>query len=125
MDSVEECPFCRVNRLPLAENEYAFMMEDKYPVSLGHSLVISKVHVPTIFDLSAEASMACFDLVRVVKDLLLSKYSPGGFNIGSNCGEPAGQTVMHAHIHVIPRFTGDVPNSRGGVRHVIPGKGSY
>jgi diadenosine tetraphosphate (Ap4A) HIT family hydrolase len=122
MSSDNECPFCRGNRLPLAENLFSFTIENKYPVSPGHCLVIPKVHVPTIFELPPDAYEGCFDLVRVVKDLLLSKYRPDGFNIGTNCGEPAGQTVMHAHLHVIPRYTGDVPNPRGGVRHVIPEK---
>lgn len=123
MDSAKDSPFCRDNGLSLAENDYAFVIEDKYPVSLGHCLVIPKVHVPTIFDLSIEAYTACFDLVRGAKDLLLSKYRPNGFHIGTNSGESAGQTVQHAHLHVIPRYTGDVPDPRGGVRHVIPGKG--
>jgi len=125
MDSDKDCPFCRGDRLSLAENDYAFVIEDKYPVSPGHCLVIPKAHAPTIFDLSTEEYTACFDLVRIVKELLLSKYRPDGFNIGTNCGESAGQTVRHAHLHVIPRYTGDVPDPRGGVRHVIPGKGYY
>ena len=66
-----------------------------------------------------------FNLVRVVKDLLQEKFKPQGFNIGVNCGEAAGQSVPHAHVHIIPRFVGDVPNPRGGVRHIIPGKGDY
>lgn len=120
-----DCLFCAGHRALLAENAYAFAIVDSFPVSPGHSLVIPKTHVPTIFDLSGEAYAASFELVRVVKDLLLSKYKPDGFNIGVNCGESAGQTVGHAHIHVIPRYPGDVRDPRGGIRHVIPGKGFY
>jgi len=125
MDSDRDCPFCKGNRILIAENHHAFAIEDKYPVSLGHCLVIPKTHVPTIFELSGEAYAACFELVRVVKNILLIKHRPDGFNIGTNCGESAGQTVGHAHLHLIPRYTGDVPNPRGGIRHVIPGKGYY
>ena len=107
------------------ENLHAFAIEDKFPVSLGHTLIIPKVHVPTIFDLSDQAYAACFELARLVRTLLLNKYNANGFNLGTNCGEPAGQTIAHAHIHVIPRYSGDVPDPRGGIRHVIPGKGYY
>jgi diadenosine tetraphosphate (Ap4A) HIT family hydrolase len=120
-----DCPFCTRDRSLLAENLHAFAIEDGFPVSLGHSLVIPKAHVPTLFDLSKEGYTACFNLARVVRDLLFNKYTPDGFNIGTNCGESAGQTITHAHLHVIPRYTGDVPNPRGGIRHVIPGKGYY
>jgi diadenosine tetraphosphate (Ap4A) HIT family hydrolase len=93
MDSDKDCPFCRGTRLSLVENDYAFVMEDKYPVSLGHCLVISKVRVPKTFDLSEEAYTACFNLVRVVMKLLLSEHRPDGSNIGTNCRESAGQTI--------------------------------
>ena len=75
--------------------------------------------------INKEEYESCFELVRKVKDLLITKFKPEGFNIGVNCGEVAGQTVFHAHIHVIPRYKGDVPNPRGGVRNIIPGKGDY
>lgn len=120
-----DCPFCTGERTLLVENAFAFSIEDSFPVSPGHSLIIPKTHVPTIFDLSNEAYAACFDLARVVRSLLLNKYKPDGFNIGANCGEPAGQTIAHAHLHLIPRYAGDVPNPRGGIRHIIPGKGYY
>ena len=94
-----DCPFCTGERTLLAENLYAFAIEDSFPVSLGHSLVIPKTHVPTLFDLPNEAYVACFDLARVVRSLLVNKYKPDGFNIGTNCGESAGQTIAHAHLH--------------------------
>jgi len=120
-----DCPFCAGERTLIAENLHAFAIEDGFPVSPGHSLVIPKTHVLTLFDLSNEAYAACFDLVRVVRGVLVEKYTPDGFNIGTNCGESAGQTIAHAHLHVIPRYAGDMPNPRGGIRHVIPGKGYY
>jgi diadenosine tetraphosphate (Ap4A) HIT family hydrolase len=75
--------------------------------------------------MTAEEYTDAFDLVRQVKDVLQKKFDPQGFNIGVNCGEVAGQSVFHAHIHVIPRYAGDVPNPRGGVRNIIPGRGNY
>ena len=119
------CPFCTTGRNRLAENHHAFAIDDGFPVSPGHALIIPKAHVLTVFDLPPEQYVACFDLVRDVQRILQSKYNPQGFNIGVNCNEAAGQTVVHAHIHLIPRYTGDVDNPRGGIRHVIPGKGNY
>jgi diadenosine tetraphosphate (Ap4A) HIT family hydrolase len=75
--------------------------------------------------LSDEEYTDVFDLMKWVKDLVQEKFTPQGMNVGVNCGEAAGQTVFHAHIHIIPRYTGDVPNPRGGVRNIIPGKGNY
>ena len=75
--------------------------------------------------MTAEEYADAFNLVKQVNDLLQERFDPQGFNIGVNCGEAAGQTVFHAHIHIIPRYAGDVPNPRGGVRNVIPGKGNY
>lgn len=119
------CPFCNPERQILAENSCAYAIADGYAVSQGHTLVIPKRHAETIFDLTHEEYIGCFDLVKTVKDILAQQYSPDGFNIGVNCGETAGQTIFHAHIHVIPRYKGDAENPRGGVRHVIPGKGFY
>ena len=116
-------PFLNEDRI--IENEYAFAIYDGFPVAKGHSLVVPKRQVKEIFELNKEEYESCFELVRKVKDLLITKFKPEGFNIGVNCGEVAGQTVFHAHIHVIPRYKGDVPNPRGGVRNIIPGKGDY
>ena len=98
---------------------------DSFPVSPGHALVVPKRHVMTLFEMSVEEYADCFRLILSLKDLLLARYSPDGYNVGANCGEAAGQSVWHAHIHVIPRYTGDVPEPRGGVRGVIPLKASY
>jgi len=113
------------NAEKILENNLAYAFFDLFPVSKGHMLIVPKRVTPQIFDLSEEEYTACFDLVNKVKDYLANEYSPDGFNIGVNCGEAAGQTVFHAHIHVIPRYQGDVVNPRGGVRNVIPGKGDY
>lgn len=119
------CPFCESARSCLAENDDAFAILDRHPVALGHTLVIPKLHVATIFDLPRDAYSACFLLLKEVKSLIEREYHPQGVNVGVNCGSAAGQTVEHAHIHLIPRYSGDVENPRGGVRNVIPGKGDY
>jgi diadenosine tetraphosphate (Ap4A) HIT family hydrolase len=120
-----ECIFCNPKREILAQNTHGIAFFDSYPVSRGHALIVPKRHVATIFELSDEEYADCFRLALPLKDVLLARYAPDGFNVGANCGEAAGQSVWHAHIHVIPRYTGDVPNPRGGVRGVIPYKASY
>lgn len=119
------CIFCNPGREILAENALALAFLDSYPVSQGHVLVVPRRHVDTVWDLRDDEYAGCFDLVRNAKIAIESRHRPDGFNIGVNCGEAAGQTVMHAHIHLIPRYRGDVPNPRGGVRFVIPHKGHY
>lgn len=110
----------------LASNDLAFAIPDGYPVSPGHALVVPRRLVATWFDATSEERQALFDLVDKVKRQLDSGApAPDGYNIGINCGAAAGQTVTHLHVHVIPRYRGDVPDPTGGVRHVIPGKGNY
>ena len=109
----------------VAENSLAFALRDGYPVSQGHTLVIPKRLVATWFEATREEQLALLELVDEVKRQLDAKLRPDGYNVGFNAGLAAGQTVMHLHVHVIPRFRGDVPDPRGGVRHVIPGKGNY
>ena len=118
-----ESPFLNIKKI--IENENAFAIYDGFPVSKGHVLVIPKRVVAEIFDLNDEEYSSCFNLVKDVKKILEEEFKPDGFNIGINNGEKAGQTIFHAHIHVIPRYSGDVDNPRGGIRHVIPGKGDY
>lgn len=120
-----DCIFCNPEREILARNESAIAVFDTYPVSPGHALVLPLRHVATIWDLNAAEYGDCFRLVRALQPILAARFSPDGFNVGANCGEAAGQSVWHAHIHVIPRYKGDTPNPRGGVRHVIPLKGNY
>jgi len=120
-----DCIFCRLNRSILAETKLSLACLDSFPVSKGHTLVIPKRHVVSLWEMTTEEYTDAFALVRQVKDVLQEQFHPQGFNVGVNCGQAAGQTVFHAHIHLIPRYTGDVPNPRGGVRNVIPGKGNY
>jgi diadenosine tetraphosphate (Ap4A) HIT family hydrolase len=119
------CIFCNPDRVIIARNESAIAVFDSFPVSPGHALVLPLRHVATIWDLNDAEYDGCFRLVREIQPILAARFSPDGFNVGANCGEAAGQSVWHAHLHVIPRYRGDTPNPRGGVRHVIPLKGSY
>lgn len=119
------CIFCKPQREILCENEHALAIADTFPVSPGHSLVVPRRHARTVFDLSEAEHAACFALAREASGLLRRRHSPDGFNIGVNCEVAGGQSVWHAHIHLIPRFAGDTPNPRGGVRNVIPRKAGY
>jgi diadenosine tetraphosphate (Ap4A) HIT family hydrolase len=109
----------------VASNERAFALRDRFPVSPGHTLVVPRRLIATWFEATPEERSAIFELVDEVKRALDLELRPDGYNIGINAGEAAGQTVMHLHVHVIPRYRGDVDDPRGGVRHVIPGKGYY
>src|SRR5207302_7277355 len=122
----DACPFCRLeaNRIRL-ESEFAVAFLDGFPVTQGHTLVIPKRHVASLFELPAEEQAAVWALVAQVRALLLAELQPDGFNVGLNDGKVAGQTVMHAHVHVIPRRDGDVADPRGGVRWVVPDKAAY
>ena len=123
----DDCPFCTgIDKRVCAENELCFGVEDKYPVTMGHMLVIPKRHVPDYFTLG-QAELNCLhSLMSSLKSKALGTDSSIlGFNVGVNCGETAGQTVMHCHVHLIPRRSGDVEKPEGGVRHVIPRKGFY
>lgn len=108
----------------VASNALAFALRDRYPVSRGHTLVVPRRPVATWFDATREEQVALLELIDVVKRQLDEAYAPHGYNVGFNAGEAAGQTVMHLHVHVIPRYQGDVDDPRGGVRHVLPG-GNY
>ncbi|ADC51472.1 cell-cycle regulation histidine triad protein [Alkalihalophilus pseudofirmus OF4] len=119
-----QCPFCTIKDY-LFENKHAYAIYDRYPVTEGHILIIPKRHVADYFEATSTEQAALFELVHTARAFLNDTYSPDGFNIGMNCGEAAGQTIFHAHIHVIPRYNGDMENPRGGVRGVIPAKQSY
>jgi len=125
MTDKNNCPFCSLDREPVAENKLCFAIPDKYPVSPGHMLIISRHHVDDYFDLSTEEKLACWNLVDEMKEKLETEHNPDGWNICINNGAVAGQTVFHMHIHLIPRYAGDVENPRGGLRNVIPGIGDY
>ncbi len=121
------CPFC--DRDPgaatLASNETAVSFLDGFPLSDGHALVVPRRHVADLFALDAEEQAAVWRLVAEVRALLAATRAPDGFNVGVNVGAAAGQTVAHAHVHVIPRYAGDVADPRGGVRWVLPARAAY
>lgn len=110
----------------VAANALAFALPDRYPVTPGHTLVVTRRLVPTWWEATGPERQALLDLVDVVRNQLQRRNpAPGGYNVGFNAGAVAGQTVAHLHLHVIPRYAGDVADPRGGVRHVIPGRGNY
>jgi len=121
-----ECPFCAIDpdRIVVSDLE-AFAVLDAYPVTDGHIVVIPRRHVPTVFQLPPDEQANIWIFVSRVRNLLATKLNVHNFNVGVNDGILAGQTVPHAHIHIIPRRDGDVPDPRGGVRWVIPQKAAY
>lgn len=122
----KDCLFCTVDRELIAENELVYAIRDGFPVTPLHTLVIPKRHVASWFDLGqAEVNSITQLLTEIKADIEHHDDTVTGFNIGINNGEDAGQTILHCHVHLIPRRPGDVENPRGGVRHTIPGKGNY
>ncbi len=126
-DPNNPCIFCKIRKEELQfENQLAYSSKDSYPVSEFHSLIVPKRHVNTYFDLTEAEIQACNYLILKTKEKILKlDSSVKGFNIGSNAGKVAGQSIMHCHIHLIPRREGDVENPQGGVRSVIPSKQHY
>lgn len=120
------CPFCNpsLEEIVLA-NDLCYARYDKFPVNPGHLLLIPFRHVAGFFEATDEEQAALLALVREAKDLLDERFHPDGYNIGVNVGTAAGQTVMHLHVHVIPRYAGDMEDPRGGVRGVIPERREY
>lgn len=119
-----DSPFLDPSRW-IASNELAVALRDLYPVARGHALIVPRRSVATVFDCSADEIAAIWRLIQHCKREIDEAYEPDGYNIGVNCGADAGQTIFHAHVHLIPRYRGDHPNPRGGIRHIIPGKGDY
>ena len=121
------CLFCDIKKSGCAyENELAYASYDSYPVTEHHCLIIPKRHIKDYFDLSNEELLACNDLVQIVKKEIIKKdTSVKGFNLGTNIGKVSGQSILHCHLHLIPRRKGDVDNPQGGVRSVIPNKQHY
>jgi len=121
-----QCPFCSPPaRDVVLRNHLCYARYDAHPVSKGHLLIIPLRHVAHFFALTEDERNAALELVWQANAKLTSDLHPDGYNLGANVGQAAGQTVMHAHIHLIPRYTGDVPDPRGGVRGVIPAKARY
>lgn len=121
-----DCPFCRLEKSRTRlESEFAVAFLDGFPVTQGHTLVIPKRHVASLFELTEKEQSEVWKLVADVRPMLVTEFQPNGFNIGLNDGTAAGQTVMHAHVHVIPRRHGDVADPRGGVRWIIPDRAAY
>ncbi len=109
----------------MIRGQHGFASWDRYPVNPGHVLVIPYGHYPTYFDAPPEVKRELWELVDQAKEIVDQKYQPDGYNIGINIGTHAGQSIMHLHIHVIPRYQGDVKNPKGGVRGVIPARQHY
>ena len=126
MATPRPCPFCDLpaDRI-LSEGPLVRVLRDAYPVSDGHTLIIPRRHIPTVFEATNEEKAALWAAVDTVKSALDRSHAPDGYNVGFNAGRAAGQTVMHAHLHVIPRYDGDMDDPRGGVRHAVEGKGRY
>ena len=126
-DPNNPCIFCKIKKDELQfENQLAYSSIDSYPVSEFHSLIVPKRHVETYFELTNDEIQACNELILKTKEKILKEDSSvKGFNIGTNAGKVAGQSIMHCHIHLIPRRVGDVENPQGGVRSVIPKKQHY
>ena len=126
-DPNNPCLFCNSKVSGIAhENDLAYATYDTYPVSDQHCLIIPKRHVDNYFELSNDEVIACNDLIKIIKkEILDNDQSVKAFNIGTNAGKLAGQSIMHCHIHLIPRRAGDVDNPQGGVRSVIPKKQHY
>lgn len=122
-----DCPFCNPDshRELILESATSYSIFDKFPVNNGHALIIPKRHCSDYFDLSFKEQSACWLMINKLKLVISNKFNPDGFNIGININSSAGQTVPHVHIHLIPRYNGDVENPTGGVRNVIPAKGDY
>ena len=122
----EPCIFCSSGLKIIHQNKLALATFDSYPVTLSHSLVVPKRHISSFFELTKAEQDDCLSLLLLLKNQLLDDdASISGFNVGVNDGVDAGQSIMHCHIHLIPRRKNDVSVPTGGIRHVIPGKGDY
>ena len=127
MNKKADCPFCHLDDSTeiLLENATFILKFDRYPVADGHLLLIPRRHVESFIQLNNDEVRGFFELLKKAQERLLEKFKPDGFTIGINQGEAAGQTIEHLHIHLIPRYHGDVDNPEGGVRKIIPNKVIY
>ena len=126
-DPNNPCIFCDIRKSGCAyENELAYASYDTYPVTEHHCLIIPKRHIKDYFDLSNDELVACNELIQIIKKEITKKDpTVKGFNLGTNIGKVSGQSILHCHLHLIPRRKGDVDNPQGGVRSVIPNKQHY
>lgn len=124
---MSDCVFCRPSdgRRELAGNELAVAFPAGFPVSRGHALIVPRRHEPDFFALTAAEQAAVVALVNPVRAILDEEFAPDAYNLGVNAGKAAGQTILHTHLHVIPRYAGDVEEPRGGVRWVLPETARY
>lgn len=126
MQAPHPCPFCTLPKSRvLYSNDCGKVTRDAFPISPGHTLVIPHRHVGSMFDLSPEEWSALFELLTAAKADVDKEFAPAAYNLGVNDGQMAGQTVPHLHIHLIPRYEGDVPDPRGGVRWLFPERAKY
>ena len=124
--SATNCPFCPPDEDRVFHaTDLAVALWDGFPVSPGHVLVIPRRHVSSWFGATREEQAALLEAIEAGKSAVERDRSPDGWNLGVNVGAAAGQTVFHLHVHLIPRYDGDVPDPRGGIRHVVPGKADY
>ena len=120
------CPFCTLTADRVVnEGEFAVVIRDAFPVSPGHTLIIPRRHVASFFEITDTERAELISLLAAARADLDREFRPAGYNIGINDGAAAGQTVQHLHIHLIPRYTGDTDDPRGGVRWVLPDKAAY
>jgi diadenosine tetraphosphate (Ap4A) HIT family hydrolase len=120
------CPFCTLPESRIVKsNDNALIIRDGYPISEGHTLIIPKRHVGSFFQITERERSSLLKLLDYAKSVLDAEFKPDGYNIGINDGAVAGQTVSHLHIHLIPRYVGDMSDPRGGVRWIIPDKADY
>jgi len=116
---MSECIFCDYNKSEIiVENKLAFAVLDHFPVNNGHCLIIPKRHFADFFETTEEEIKAIYSLMHEVKEMFDIQYEPAGYNIGINVGAYAGQTINHLHVHLIPRYIGDVEDPRGGIRNL-------
>ncbi len=125
-DLMAPCPFCGIQEGDfLCANSTGIAFYDRFPINEGHALVIPRAHVASVFDLDPAVQNELWEMVVAVRKILADRFSPAGFNVGVNDGVAAGQTIDHAHIHIIPRYENDVADPRGGIRWVLPERARY
>jgi diadenosine tetraphosphate (Ap4A) HIT family hydrolase len=121
MENRDVCELCLAESV-LIESELAYVRLESNSLSRGHFIVVPRRHVADFFEMTNLEQMAVVDLLNSARSIIQSQYSPDGYNIGVNIGRAAGQSRMHVHVHLIPRYAGDVPNPAGGIRCVLAGK---